>query len=142
MSFRKQQVESTLKRAVSQVLTQRLSDPRVTGMVSVTRVDVSPDFHNAIVYITVMPDTVQQTTLHGIRHAVGHIYKLVRDQVALKTLPNLEFRLDTAFKKEAAVLSAIRRGMEQEEMRSKPMESTSKSLKPSPPQDPSIEETP
>jgi ribosome-binding factor A len=117
MSFRKQQVESLLKRAISQVLTQKLSDPRVTGMVSVTRVEVSPDFHNAFVYVTILPEKAEKTTLHGLKHAVGHIYNAVCKLVALKTVPKMEFRLDKAFKKEAAVLGAIRRGLDQEKPR-------------------------
>lgn len=143
MSFRKQQVESTLKRAVSRVLTQKLSDPRVTGMISVTRVDVSPDFHNALVYISVLPESAQKNTLNGLKHAVGHIYKSVRALVALKTVPNLEFRLDAAFKKEVAVLGAIRRAVEREEKGVAARAGSTADLTDSPsPQEPSPEDTP
>lgn len=114
MSFRKQQVESLLKRTVSQVLARQISDPRIVGMVSITHVDVSPDLHEALVYVSILPEKYQKRTIAGLRHATGHIYTLVRKAVALKTVPRLDFRLDESIKKEAAIFDAIQRGLAQE----------------------------
>jgi len=114
MGYKKQQVESTLKRSISRVLSRRLSDPRVLGMVSVTRVDVSPDLHHALVYVSVLPDKFGPKSLHGLRHAVGRIHSLVRKDVAMRVVPRLEFRLDDSLKKQASVFDAIRRGLDQE----------------------------
>jgi ribosome-binding factor A len=114
MTFRKQQIESTLKRAVSQVLSRGLSDPRIAGLVSVTRLEVSPDLHDAYVYVSVIPDKYQKRTLAGLRHASPFIHSLVFKAVDLKGVPRLDFRLDTQIKKEAAVLGAIRRAMANE----------------------------
>ncbi len=115
MGYRKKQVESTLKRAISQVLGQRLSDPRIVGMVSVTRVDVTPDWHEAFVYVSVLPQKHQQRTVRGLCHAAGHIGSLLRKQVALRAVPRLTFRLDESIKKQDTVLEAIRRGVAQDQ---------------------------
>src|SRR5688500_10661993 len=114
MSIRKLQIESTLKRAVSQVLSRGLSDPRIAGLVSVTRLEVSPDLHDAYVYVSVIPEKYEKRTLAGLRHASAHIHSMVFKAVDLKGVPRLDFRLDTGLKKEAAVLDAIRRGLSQE----------------------------
>ena len=114
MSKRLEQVESVLKRAVSGVLAHGLSDPRVTGMVSVTRLKVSPDLHGAYVYVSVMPHEQERKTLSGLRHAAGHIHALVRPRVDMRTVPKFEFRLDKTVKKQIDVLQSIRRGMERE----------------------------
>ena len=115
MSYRKQQVESTLKRAISQVLMRRLSDPRITGMVSITRVEISSDQHNANVFISVLPEKSQQRSLHGLRHAAGHIHILVRSIVAMRTVPRLHFQLDESLKKQAQIFEAIDRGIHQDQ---------------------------
>ena len=115
MSYRKQQVESTLKRVVSQILIRRLSDPRITGMVSITRVDVSPDKHNATVYVSVIPEKYQHRSLSGLRHATGHIHSLVKSAVAMRIVPRLRFELDESLKKQADIFEAIDRGLEQDE---------------------------
>jgi len=115
MSFRKLQVESLLRRTISTVLTQKLSDPRIEGMISVTKVTVSPDFHDAYIYVSVLPDKFEAKTLHGLRHASRYIHRLVADEVAMGSVPQLDFRLDHGLKKEAAVHAAIRRAREQAE---------------------------
>lgn len=112
--FRKQQVESALKRIVGKVLAHQLSDPRIVGMISVTHVDVSPDLHNASVYVSVLPEKFERRTLQGLQHATRYIHSLVCKGVAMKSVPHLEFRLDKTMKKEAAIFDAIRRGIEHE----------------------------
>lgn len=114
MNQRIVQIESALKRAISQVLMQKLSDPRVTGMISVTRITVSPDLHDAYVYVSVLPARSQTQTLNGLRHAGTHIYQKVCELVKMKRVPHLDFRLDESIKKQAQVLEAIRRGREKD----------------------------
>lgn len=118
MSHRIAQIESLLKRAISKVLVTKLADPRIEGLISVTKVTVSPDLHDAYVHVSVLPEKHQARTLYGLRHAAVHIHALVCKEVALRTVPHLEFRLDESLKKQAAVLSAIRRGIEREQQAS------------------------
>jgi len=115
MSHRKEQVQSTLKRAISQVLATQISDPRIVGMISVTQIDISPDLRNAKVYVSVLPEKYQKRSVHGLRHAAGHIYSLVCKVVALRIVPKLDFRLDESLKKQNAVFDDIRRGLEQDQ---------------------------
>jgi ribosome-binding factor A len=73
---------------------QRLKDPRV-GFVTVTGVEVSADLRHAWVYYTVFGDERQQrATTAGLRSATAHLRQALGRQVRLKTLPELEFRLD------------------------------------------------
>lgn len=109
MSHRIAQIESTLKRAVSQVLHRRVSDPRIVGMVSVTRVEVTPDIKQATAYVSVMPDKYQRRTLAGLQAAHRHIQSMTGKLVSFD-MPHLRFKLDEGLKKEADVLSAIREG--------------------------------
>lgn len=115
MSIREQQVESVLKRSISWVLQQKLSDPRVQGIVTVTRVDVSPDLRQAAVYVSVLPAKLESCTIHGLRSASPHIHKLISRRVTIKTMPQLDFRLDQSLKKQAAIFAAIQEGIEREE---------------------------
>lgn len=125
MSHRLQQIESLLRRAIAIAVTQKLSDPRVEGMISVTRVQVSPDLRDAYVYLSVMPAAKAKTTLAGLRHAAPHVHRLVCQQVELKTVPHLDFRLDEGVKKEADVMAAIRRGVRREDARPAPAKENS-----------------
>jgi ribosome-binding factor A len=114
MSFRKQQIESVLKRVISQLLARKISDPRIVGMVSITHVDVSPDMAQAMVYVSVLPQDHEKTTAAGLNHAASYIHGLVRKQVTFKTVPHLAFKLDHDIKKESAIFQAINRGVARE----------------------------
>lgn len=111
MSHRIPQVESTLKRALAQVLSRDLSDPRVEGLVSITAVEVSPDMRHARIGVSVFPGQKQRTTVAALNHASGHIHRLLGKHMAMRTMPHLRFEVDEGIKKEAAVLEAIRRGV-------------------------------
>ncbi|MCX5659006.1 MAG: 30S ribosome-binding factor RbfA [Planctomycetota bacterium] len=115
MSIRKAQIESALRRAVSEVLSRHgAADPRIVGLVSVTRIDVSPDLHQAQVYVSVIPERHQKRTIAGLRAATRFIQGQVSKAMTMKTMPHLEFRLDETLKKEAEVFDAIRRGVHRE----------------------------
>ncbi|MFW6059082.1 MAG: 30S ribosome-binding factor RbfA [Phycisphaeraceae bacterium] len=112
MTHRIEKIESTLQRNISEVLQRRLSDPRLEGFISITRVQVSPDMHNAIVYVSVMPEHKQKQVIAGLHHATGRIRSLVGKSLPTKTLPHLEFRLDESLKTQARTLDAIQRGID------------------------------
>ena len=111
MSIRKQQVESLLKRTVATVLQRGLADPRIRGLISVTKVDTSPDLRHATVYVSILPEEHESITMHGLKDATMHVQQLVKKAVALRAVPHLRFRLDQDLKKQADVFAAIDEGM-------------------------------
>jgi ribosome-binding factor A len=113
MSHRRQQLESTLQRVISQVISAGLADPRVGGLISVTGVHVTPDGQQAIISISVLPEERQSTVLHGLRHATRHIHAAAAEKVRARSLPKFRFELDTSLKKQAAVLDAIRQAADE-----------------------------
>lgn len=108
MSHKTEQLASTLHRAVAQTLGRGLHDPRMDGsLVSVTRVDVSPDLRNARVYVSVMPEKHQRRVLAALRHATRYLQAEVKKKLATRVVPHLEFRFDEKLQKQHAVLEAI-----------------------------------
>ena len=115
MSIRQRKFESVLQRTISEVLQRRVADPRIEGMVSITRIEVSPNLKDATIFVSVLPDRYSSRTLHGLRHAAGRIHRLVRSATAMRTVPVLHFELDGSLKKQAAVFEAIREGLGRDE---------------------------
>ncbi len=107
MSRRTDQVASTLQRAAQQVLTRGLQDPRIRGLITVTRVVVSEDLKSATVYVSVLPKDKQELTLHGLIAAGAHIRRRIGDLVALKQMPKLLFKVDQAVQTQAQVYEAL-----------------------------------
>jgi len=108
---RKLQVESLLQRETARVLQRGLADPRIKGMVSVTKVQCSVDLKTARVLVSVTPERHEELTMHGLRDATRFIQAKVKEKVALRLVPHLRFVIDESLKKQAAVLEAIQAGM-------------------------------
>lgn len=114
MSHRKEQVESTLKRAISEVLMRSMSDPRIEGLVSVQRVRVTDDFKVADIFVSVLPEKFEKRSLAGLRAAAGHIHTKVFKAVAMRAVPRFVFQIDDALKKEEAIFDSIAQAMDRE----------------------------
>ena len=107
MTQRSDQVASTLKRAVQAVFDRGLNDPRIRGIISVTRVEVARDLRNATVFVSVMPKEHAELTMHGLASAEKHVRSSIAPKLSLRHIPDLHFKFDTGLRREAAVLAAI-----------------------------------
>ena len=117
MSLHTRKVASVLARAIQNVLSRGLNDPRVRGLTSVTEVRVSDDLAHATVLVSVIPAEHAALTLHGLRHATSHIHGAVARQVRLRRMPRLTFKLDDSLKRESSVIAAINAARERDETR-------------------------
>ncbi len=70
----------------------------MSGVITVTKVDVSTDLRNAKVYLSVMGDSVnQKEALDGIRSASSVLRRELRNKISLRYVPFLNFLLDDSF---------------------------------------------
>ena len=109
MSQRKLQRESVLLRAVQEVMSRGLADPRIRGLITATGIKLSQDGKHAAVTISVLPEDRQELTMHGLRAAAGKIRKDAMAKVRLKDMPVLEFVTDETIKQQGELLAAINR---------------------------------
>ncbi len=113
---RKLQLESLLLRSVQQRLARGLSDPRVRGLVTVTRLELSADLKRAKAFISVMPSEHAQLTMHGLKAATPRIRRDVMEGIHIKEMPTLEFVYDEGHKSQLEVLALLAKDrMEREE---------------------------
>jgi ribosome-binding factor A len=111
MSIRAQQVGSAVMRALGPALAE-LNDPRLEGvLVSVTRVMVNPDLHEATVFVSVTPAGHGKRVLAALGHARGWLQSRVGDAVRMRTLPRLHFRIDDSLKRQDVIFDAIQEGL-------------------------------
>ncbi len=98
-----------IKEAVSDCLSNHLSDPRIEGLVSVTKVDVAPDMRKAEVYISVLGknEASQNKTFNAINHASKRIQAFLARRMQSKFCPVLYFKNDENFKKTLETMRLI-----------------------------------
>lgn len=95
MYRRIERVNEQLRQEISQLLLRQIKDPRLGGIISVTRVNTSSDLRNAHVFLSVMGDTAtKQSALEGVQSAAAFIRRELRGRLALRYTPFLRFDLD------------------------------------------------
>lgn len=106
---RQDKVARVVKEAVSDAVANHLNDPRITGFVSVTRVEMSPDLRSADVYLSVLAQTesAKNKTYTAIDHARTRIQSLLGDALASKFCPVLRFHRDEQFQKTLETMRLI-----------------------------------
>jgi ribosome-binding factor A len=107
MSQRTEQISSVIRHAVQRVLSRGLNDPRIRGLVSVTKVEVTPDLAEARVHVSILPAEHTELTMHGLQSAARHIQSEIAEDVSARRLPRLVFKLDESLKKQAEIDAAI-----------------------------------
>jgi len=99
MSFRKQKLETQIKKLVGTLIVTEIKDPRI-GFVTVTNVELSKDYAYADVYVSVLgDDNDKKKTLSGLQSARGFIQYRVGKALSIRTIPEIRFHLDTSIEK-------------------------------------------
>ena len=92
-SNRLSRIEEELKREISNIINYELNNSNITGMVSVTKVKVSPDLSRARVFVT-MINSNKKNTLAALKKSSGYIRREIAHRVNLRTTPELIFEFD------------------------------------------------
>lgn len=91
MSERTAKVEGILKEAAATfVLHEANTDP----MITITRVDISPDLKQALVFFTTIPEEKQTDAEIFLKRSAGDFRQFLKRNVALRRIPHIEFMLD------------------------------------------------
>ena len=87
-------VNEELMKAISHIITYELKNPDVTGMISVTRVKVTPDLKYAKVYVSLLNSKSIEKTMQGLKESAGFMRSQVAKIVNLRVTPELVFEYD------------------------------------------------
>ncbi len=109
VSRRQEKVSKVIMSSVSTIIQNEISDPRVQGLISVTRVDPAPDLKSARVFLSILgvTDNQKKLCLMAINHANGFIRTRLSQQLSMKTCPALQFHIDENLQNEIATLQII-----------------------------------
>lgn len=87
-------INEELKRELSKIINYELKNPNVTGMISVTRAKITPDFKYAKVYVSILNSKNTQKTMEGLKESSGFIRSQIAKTINLRITPELVFELD------------------------------------------------
>ncbi|MBI5865046.1 MAG: 30S ribosome-binding factor RbfA [Planctomycetes bacterium] len=103
-----------IRTVLADALQQKLSDPRIEPMTSITRVEMSPDLSSAHVHVSVMADEPRRKrTLEALQHASGRLRAVLADHLTLRIVPWLTFHLDDSLRRGFETVQTLDRLMQE-----------------------------
>ncbi len=118
MTRRTERVGEQVRAELARMLQSEVTDPRV-GLVTITRVDLSPDFRNCNVFwsrfhrgdsdpeFALQAEQAALDTQAGLESAAGFLRSGLARALHLKRVPELRFRHDTSLALGARTLGLI-----------------------------------
>ena len=89
-------------------LIPNVKDPRVSGLISVTAVDTTPDLRYAKIYISVLDKSDCAQVLKGLKSASGYLRRELGHALQLRYTPELTFVRDDSIDQGAHILDMLR----------------------------------
>jgi len=96
--FHIERLSEMLRREIGTVISQKVRDPRIPDIVTITEVKLSSDTKNATVYASIMGDDEEEKlgAIDALNKAAPFIQRTVAQHVVTKNFPRLLFKLDTS----------------------------------------------
>ena len=91
---RTDRIEEEIKKIVSKVIGQELHDPRLTGMISVTKVSVTRDLKYCKVFISMLGTKDENEAMEALKSASGYVRREIGNNVRMHSTPEVKFVLD------------------------------------------------
>ncbi len=94
-SNRIMRIAEEIKREVSDIIQHELKDPRICGMISVTKVTVTNDLKYSKIFVSVLGSSEEKKQiLVGLKNAAGFIRKEIGQRVNIRYTPEIIFEMD------------------------------------------------
>jgi len=108
MSRRTERLNKVIKQEISRLLEREVNDPRLSNLISVTQVSLSPDLKYAKIFVSILGNETNKTeTLAGFNAASGFLRKELASHLRLRYAPRLSFHYDDSIERGARLLKLI-----------------------------------
>lgn len=107
MGARQRKIEELLRKEISDILLREFKDPRL-GFITITDTEVSTDIKFAKVFVSVYGNQEEQEKQFAIlKNAERFIRGAFGKRIRMKTLPEIEFKLDTSAERGVRIMELL-----------------------------------
>ncbi len=107
-SNRMNRIDEELKKEISNIVSYDLKNPNITGLISVTKVKVTPDLKYAKVYVSIINSKNKKNTFTYLKKAAGFVRTEIAKRVNLRITPEIIFELDDSIEYGAKIDSILK----------------------------------
>lgn len=104
---RTDRIAEEIKKVISDMIQNELKDPRVKGLISVTKINLTKDLKFCKIYISVL-GADKEEVLAGIKSGAGYMRKELGQRVQIRILPELQFVIDNSMEYGAHIDQVIK----------------------------------
>ncbi len=96
MSNRTERASSTLQKALQEIISNQMNDPRINSFVGVSEVKVTPDFRFAKVKIAITDGSYEKApeVIRVLKKSEGYIKNTLAKMIDMPFVPKLDFVFD------------------------------------------------
>ena len=99
---RSDRVAEQVRRDLADLIRSELKDPRV-GMISLTAVELTPDYAHAKVFFTTLDTAHLEEVERGLKRSAGFLRRELGRRIHIHTLPELHFVYDNSIERGASL---------------------------------------
>ena len=112
-------IDEEYRKEISNIISYKLKNPNVTGLISVTKVKVTNDLKYAKVYVSILNSKNIKDTLAGLKKSSGFIRSELARKVNLRNTPELIFEIDDSIEYGAKIDKILSEIIPKEEKKQK-----------------------
>ena len=101
-------IDEEYRKEISNIISYKLKNPNVTGLISVTKVKVTNDLKYAKVYVSILNSKNVNKTMEGLKESSGFIRSRLAKTVNLRITPELVFEIDDSLEYGARIDSILK----------------------------------
>lgn len=117
-STRNARIAEEIRKEISDIISNKLKDPRVSGMISITKTSLTKDMRYAKVYISVLGnDEDKNQVLAGLRNASGFIRKEIGQRIKIRYTPEIIFEIDNSIEYGMRISNILKEISKKEEIK-------------------------
>ena len=91
---RTERIEEEIKKIASRVIGQELKDPRLTGLISVTKVSVTKDLKYCKIFVSMLATKDVNEAMAALKSSAGLVRREIGNGVRMHSTPEVKFELD------------------------------------------------
>jgi len=102
-----ERLNDLIRDELSDLILREVRDPRLGGLISITRVETSPDLYNSRIFVSIMDEAEQQQAMRALNSAAAFFHRELKHRLQTRRVPFLSFVLDTSIAEGAEVLALM-----------------------------------
>ena len=104
---RTERIEEEIKKIVSVIIDRELKDPRLDGLISVTKVTVSKDLKYCKIFVSMLGTKDTAAAMQALESGAGYVRREVGSKVRMHSTPEIKFELDDSMEYGAHIQNII-----------------------------------